>query len=342
MNMVPEISVILPVYKAEQYLPQCIESLLMQAFVDFELLLIDDGSPDRCGEICDRYALGDKRVRVFYQQNKGVSAARNLGLQYAEGRYIAFVDSDDWVSPDYLLHLYEALPSEGVGLVMGGALKCGADSSIIGKIQLPDKLLEGNPVEGFAEYGLDRFGFSCSKLYNAELIHKNNLSFDCNVHCMEDLIFMIDYILLSDYIRLCNFMDYNYRIAYSAETLSSRMNTYSDEYNIFSAYRSRMERFEDVCCLSDELTRYLRHSVSLVFQRVLLSLHTNGYPFRQRVACLDDLLSREKEWIEERFMPDYKADCIAKYLLCHMGGGFFDCWISLLRFLRFKKSFGMH
>lgn len=159
---------------------------------------------------------------------------------------------------------------------------------------------------------------------------------------MEDLIFMIDYILLSDYIRLCNFMDYNYRIAYSAETLSSRMNIYSDEYNIFSAYRSRMERFEDVCCLSDELTCYLRHSVSLVFQRVLLSLHTNGYPFRQRVACLDDLLSKEKEWIEERFMPDYKADCIAKYLLCHMGGGFFDCWISLLRFLRFKKSFGMH
>lgn len=94
---------------------------------------------------------------------------------------------------------------------------------------------------------------------------------------------MIDYILLSDYIRLCNFMDYNYRIAYSAETLSSRMNTYSDEYNIFSAYRSRMERFEDVCCLSDELTRYLRHSVSLVFSvycypSMLIAIHSgNGY-----------------------------------------------------------------
>ena len=102
---------------------------------------------------------------------------------------------------------------------------------------------------------------------------------------MEDLIFMMDYILLSDYILLCNFMDYNYRIAYSAETLSSRMNTYSDEYNLFSAYRGRMERFEDIYYLSDELTYYLRHSVSLVFQRVLLSLHANCYPFRQRISC---------------------------------------------------------
>lgn len=263
-------------------------------------------------------------------------------MQHAKGTYIVFVDSDDWVSTDYLLHLYKSLPDTGIGLVMGGALKYSIDGKLIGKITLPEIFIGSNIGEGFAEYGLDRFGFSCSKLYSAELIRENKLCFDCNVHCMEDLIFMIDYILLSDYIRLCNFMDYNYRIAYSAETLSSRMNTYSDEYNIFSAYRSRMERFEDVCCLSDELTRYLRHSVSLVFQRVLLSLHTNGYPFRQRVACLDDLLSKEKEWIEERFMPDYKADCIAKYLLCHMGGGFFDCWISLLRFLRFKKSFGMH
>lgn len=342
MNMIPEISVILPVYKAEQYLPQCIESLLMQAFVDFELLLIDDGSPDRCGEICDKYALRDKRVRVFHQQNKGVSAARNLGLQYAEGRYIAFVDSDDWVFPDYLLHLYEALPDEGEGLVMGGALKCGADGSIIGKIQLPDKLLEGNLVEGFAENGLDRFGFSCSKLYSAELIRKNNLSFDCNVHCMEDLIFMMDYILLSDYILLCNFMDYNYRIGYSAETLSFRMNTYSDEYNLFSAYRCRIEKFEESYLLSDELNCYLRHSLSLVFQRVLLSVHVNGYSFGQRVSYLKDLLSKEKKWIKKKYVPDYKADRIAKYLLYHMGGGYFDCWISLLRFFRFKKSFGMH
>ena len=77
MNHVPEISVIVPVYKVEEYLPQCVDSILVQTFTNFELLLVDDGSPDRCGEICEEYAGKDMRIRVFHQQNSGVSAARN-------------------------------------------------------------------------------------------------------------------------------------------------------------------------------------------------------------------------------------------------------------------------
>lgn len=88
MNNLPEISVIVPVYKVEEYLPQCIDSILAQTFTDFELLLVDDGSPDRCGEICEEYAGKDMRIRVFHQQNSGVSAARNIGLQHAKGTYI--------------------------------------------------------------------------------------------------------------------------------------------------------------------------------------------------------------------------------------------------------------
>lgn len=342
MIMSPMISVIVPVYKAEQYLPQCIESILIQTFADFELLLIDDGSPDRCGEICESYARKDERIRVFHQQNSGVSAARNVGLQYAIGAYIAFVDADDWVSSDYLLHLYEALPEEGIGLVMGGALKISIDGSLVRNVKLPDRLIEDNIGEGFAKFGLELVGYSCSKLYNAEVIHKNRLSFDCNVRCMEDLFFMMDYILFSDYILLCSFIDYNYRIGYSDETLSSRVNMYADEYYIFSAYRCRIEKFESIYCLSDEFIDHLRHSLSMVFQRVLLSLYVNGYSFRQRVSYLKELLFKEKRWIRKGFMPDYKADRIAKYLLYYIGTESFDCWISLLRILGFKKSFGMH
>ena len=78
---------------------------------------------DRCGEICEEYAGKDMRIRVFHQQNSGVSAARNIGLQHAKGTYIVFVDSDDWVSTDYLLHLYKSLPDTGIGLVMGRSFK---------------------------------------------------------------------------------------------------------------------------------------------------------------------------------------------------------------------------
>ena len=98
----PKISIIVPVYKVEQYLPKCIDSILAQTFQNWELLLIDDGSPDNSGNICDEYAHKDSRIRVFHKKNGGVSSARNLGLDYAEGDYVMFVDSDDWISNDCL------------------------------------------------------------------------------------------------------------------------------------------------------------------------------------------------------------------------------------------------
>lgn len=98
----PEISVIVPVYKVERFLPACIDSLLAQTFADFELILVDDGSPDGCPVLCDAAAEKDNRVRVLHKANGGVSTARNAGLDMARGKWIAFVDSDDSVQPDYL------------------------------------------------------------------------------------------------------------------------------------------------------------------------------------------------------------------------------------------------
>ena len=89
------VSIIVPIYKVESYLPKCIDSILVQTYTDFELILVDDGSPDNCGIICDAYAEKDKRVRVIHQKNAGVSAARNAGIEAAKGEYISFIDGDD-------------------------------------------------------------------------------------------------------------------------------------------------------------------------------------------------------------------------------------------------------
>ena len=105
----PRISVIVPVYKVEKYLKECIDSILAQTYSDFELILIDDGSPDCCGEICDVYAKRDKRIKVIHQENMGVSAARNVGLDISEGKFITFIDSDDLVSIYYIEELYQSL-----------------------------------------------------------------------------------------------------------------------------------------------------------------------------------------------------------------------------------------
>lgn len=118
MNNQPAVSVIVPVYKAEAYLHRCVDSILTQTFTDFELLLIDDGSPDRSGMICDEYAIKDTRVRVFHKENGGVSSARQLGLDKALGEYVIHADPDDWVEPDMLEELYNEAKKENADMVI--------------------------------------------------------------------------------------------------------------------------------------------------------------------------------------------------------------------------------
>lgn len=110
------VSIIVPIYKVEKYLPRCIDSLLRQTYPDFELILVDDGSPDGCGAICDRYAQLDSRIRVLHKSNGGLSDARNAGMALATGEYLAFVDSDDWVADHYLEQLYRSLLETGADI----------------------------------------------------------------------------------------------------------------------------------------------------------------------------------------------------------------------------------
>lgn len=102
------ISVIVPVYKVEKFLDRCINSIIQQTFTNLEIILVDDGSPDRSGEICDEWKMKDKRIRVIHKENGGLSDARNKGLDVATGDYVAFIDSDDWIDPDMFQLLYDA------------------------------------------------------------------------------------------------------------------------------------------------------------------------------------------------------------------------------------------
>ena len=120
----PQISVIVPVYRVEKYIHRCIDSILNQTFSDFELILVDDGSPDNCGAICDEYAAKDNRIVVIHQENGGLSAARNAGIDWAfansDSQWLTFIDSDDWVHPQYLQKLYDAAQSKNVEVSVCG------------------------------------------------------------------------------------------------------------------------------------------------------------------------------------------------------------------------------
>lgn len=116
----PLVSVIIPIYNTEKFLPLCINSVLNQTLTDIEVLLVNDGSTDGSGKICDEYACKDQRIQVIHTLNQGVSHARNQGLETAKGEYIAFMDSDDWIETDMIATLYQLIRTNEAGLATCG------------------------------------------------------------------------------------------------------------------------------------------------------------------------------------------------------------------------------
>ena len=146
----PMISVIVPVYKVEKYIHRCIDSILAQTFTNFELILVDDGSPDNCGAICDEYAAKDARIHVIHQENGGLSAARNAGIDWAfansDSQWLTFIDSDDWVHPQYVEALYSAVQKCAVAVSICGYIETTGEEVFAKEAELQAEL---HPVEQF-------------------------------------------------------------------------------------------------------------------------------------------------------------------------------------------------
>lgn len=204
----PCISVIVPVYNAEKWLRRCVDSILAQTFTDFELLLIDDGSTDSSGAICDEYSARDTRVHVFHKSNGGVSSARNIGLENSRGEYISFVDSDDWIEPEYLECLFNNI---------GGADISICDFVIKGSDEIwPDKIESlAISTDRLVTFYTETFPF-CHltapwvKLYKKSIVTNNNIRFNEDISTLEDTIFVLDYLKWVGNISCSNRKLYNY------------------------------------------------------------------------------------------------------------------------------------
>ncbi len=195
----PKISIIVPVYNVEQYLPRCIDSILAQTFSDFEVLLVDDGSRDRSGTICDEYAAKDYRVRVFHKPNGGVSSARNVGLENAKGKWIGFIDSDDIIPTDGFDTLV-GLASPDVDMVMAGYRKINENGMLVeGPTRIVSKTVTWKQAltEMFkpTDYGYQ--GYCFSKLYRTSVVRDNAMTFNQNIKFNEDRLFVVDFICRS-------------------------------------------------------------------------------------------------------------------------------------------------
>ena len=213
----PFLSIIMPVYKAEKYLPKSIESILGQTFTDLELILVDDGSPDRSGEICDSYAEKDKRVKVIhFTENKGVTVTRNTAMQQAMGRYITFADADDEIATDTYEKIFEAIKDTFPQVVVFGVVEKYYDRDyqlkFTKEITLPEKYFSGS--KQVREYVIELekstlYGYFWNKLYDAEHIRKHNIAirdypFD------EDFFFNRDFFMEIENMMVLNMAPYSY------------------------------------------------------------------------------------------------------------------------------------
>lgn len=184
----PLVSIIVPVYKVEKYLGKCIKSILSQSYQCWELLLVDDGSPDRSGQICDEYAEKDTRIRVFHKDNAGVSSARNFGLDSAKGEFVMFVDSDDWISTDCLQVCVDEIEKDKLDALQFGFISVtdGLENSCVKTSTIPlsgEKYIQNNSFNVCAGGGI----------YKREIIEEQKLRFPEELKLAEDQIFVLSF-----------------------------------------------------------------------------------------------------------------------------------------------------
>ena len=174
MTREPLLSVIVPVYNVEEYLARCVDSILQQTYRNLEVILVDDGATDASGAICDAYAASDCRVKVLHKENGGLSSARNAGLEAATGEYIAFVDSDDWITPDAYAHLLDLMQKYSVKLVCGGRFDVDGKTGekTVGLCPKKEEVISSEELVGriFLWQGCD--SSACDKLYHRSLLEQ--------------------------------------------------------------------------------------------------------------------------------------------------------------------------
>ena len=214
-------SIIVPIYSVEKYLPICIDSILNQSETNWELLLVNDGSIDNSGDICDAYAKKDARIKVIHKKNEGVSIARNIGIDVASGKWIVFVDSDDFLLPSHLEDFKIDLYQDVDLIVQGLEYYDQRSESFFSPIRFSNNLITDNNLkEEIKKNKLLKSGYPVAKAYKTELLKKKGIVFDTRISYHEDHIFVLNYLNECHKILLSDSLSYKYRYFHSHTTLS--------------------------------------------------------------------------------------------------------------------------
>lgn len=289
----PKISVIVPVYNVEKYLRRCIDSILAQTFTDFEVLLIDDGSTDTSGNICDEYAEKDPRIRVFHKENGGVSSARNRGLDNARGEWICFVDSDDWIDN---VHLYDFM-SFNTDLVINGYKQISSDSNSIELIKTLDNIQVYSTKEimsllcNIFSFHL-LLGIVWNKRFRRDIIIREHIYFDEDISFREDEIFVFEYCKFIQSAATSNSITYNY-VHYNNSLMHNT--SYKDPDTLIYIFKKSLTasiNLNPPLYFRNLLNQY--YIDSLTWAGWLMYYDHKIYPYKKRIKLQKEIINYAK------------------------------------------------
>lgn len=278
MESKPKVSIVVPIYNVEHYLPRCIDSLLQQTYTNIEVVLVDDGSSDNSASICDEYALQDIRINVIHTENGGLSAARNLGIDKISGEWVAFIDSDDWLETDAIESLMKLTDGKRVEMVIAGynivddsESRCPCTDTQKKKILSRDEAL----TEMFRPKDYPYLGYVAGKLYRADIIRGKNIRFDDELSYNEDRLFCVAYLcaVKSD-------VAYTTRPAYNYyQRKGSLMNSLSNCYNPkylsdFNAYLKMLDEVKRIKA-NIPIKRWVKTGLCLSY-KTIINMMING------------------------------------------------------------------
>lgn len=275
------VSVIVPIYNAEKYLTACVDALLAQTYTHIEILLVDDGSEDRSGTLCDEYAQRDSRVRVLHLQNGGVSRARNHALGVMKGEWVCFADADDEVTPYYVEHFVDAM-EEGVDIIISEAVFVHEDGSrerlsykSYGTLSLP---------EIFSVNELSAHGYVCAKCYRTWHIHSvthgPTLRFPEEIKFSEDLLFVMQYLAVSPRAKYIPYADYIYYLR--SGSVSGRVFPFEVERSCFCRYIEQMNQLSALAGMDLMQVSSSASILAMLFARVRNCMYLRGELTRTR------------------------------------------------------------
>ena len=239
----PQVSIIVPIYNVEKYLSKCLESIVNQDFFDYELLLIDDGSPDNSAEICLKFAEKDSRVKYFKKGNGGLSSARNYGIDKSSGRYIVFVDPDDfWLSESALSVMYNTITSKSADVIRWEYVRVNEDGCTIETATTEFKRAYNNAVlstRDFFKYAINRDYFAWLFMFNRSIF--NSLRFNNNQRFQEDIEFIIRLCTQEHKCIYINDRLYAYRQRRESLISSHNIGRFAGSFSICDSYFSNAE-----------------------------------------------------------------------------------------------------